>query len=91
MRGFEPPCARCDGTLPAEERERWALLEAAADAADAAKQLPLRERNLGVAVAVRTLQLSAVEVVASWLPELYEGERFAEDAEVFRLDPPRRR
>lgn len=87
---FGARCARCQGTLPTEEQERWALLDAAAAAADAAKKLPPRQRSLEVAVGVRTLQLSAAELVASWQPHLFEGERFTEDAEAFRLDPPQR-
>ena len=61
---FDAPCGRCAGVLPPEEQERWALLEAAAEAADAAKKLVPHLRNMDVALRALTLQHSAVEVVS---------------------------
>ena len=74
--GFWCHCERCVGTLPAGEQERWAMLEEAAAAADALG----KPRPATVDPAVVALQTRAAELVASWLPALAEGERFAEDA-----------
>lgn len=63
---FEAPCKRCAGVLPPEEQERWALLEAAAEAADAAKKLAPHQRNMDVALRALILQHSAVEVVSRY-------------------------
>lgn len=74
--GFWCKCARCEGTLPAVEKERWALLEEAAAAADACG----KPRPAQVDREVAALQARASEMLASWMPGLCEGERFSEDA-----------
>ena len=79
--GFQPVCPRCSGTLPAPEQELWALLEAAAGAADAAKRLPTRSPE--AMMAALPLQQSAAEALACSMPCLVEAERFAEDASFF--------
>jgi hypothetical protein len=80
--GFEPACPRCSCTLPAAEQELWALLEAAAGAADAAKKLPIRSSE--AVMAALPLQRSAAEALACSMPCLAEGDRFAEDVSFFR-------
>jgi hypothetical protein len=87
--GFSEPCARCQGSLPPEEQERWDLLEAASVAADLAERQPPRRRTTQVAMTVLPLLVSAEQVVEGWLPNLAEGHRFASLAEVYRLDAPR--
>ena len=76
--GFACRCARCEGSLPADEAELWATLEAAAAVADAARP---RQREVDPAVA--EAQRRAAAAVQRRLPHLAEGERFAEDAAYF--------
>ena len=63
--------------LPTAEMERWAQLEEAAVAADALG----KPRPKGVDPKVVTQQVRAAELLADWLPDLAEGERFRKDAE----------
>jgi len=77
--GFWCRCSRCEGTLPTREKQRWALLEEAAAAADGAKPRPSV-----VDPSIVTLQLQAAKALDSWLPWLAEGARFKEDAAYFR-------
>ena len=81
--GFPRACLRCEGTLPPEEQELWALLEAAAFAADTARAVT--PRTVDAAMLALPLQVCAAEAVSILLPSLVEGERFAEDIEFFRL------
>ena len=75
--GFWCRCPRCEGTLPATDLRRWALLEEAAAAADALG----KPRPKTVDPAVVALQRRAAEVIGVWLPDLAEGARFTESAE----------
>ena len=87
--GFSEPCARCQGSLPPEEQERWDLFEAASVAADLAERQPPRRRTMELAMTVLPLLVSAAEAIECWLPNLAEGHRFASLAEVYRLNAPR--
>ena len=77
--GFWCRCARCEGTLPQAELGRWSLLEEAAASADALGK-PSQQSAQPALVA---LQARAAALVAEWLPDLAEAERFAEDAEYY--------
>ena len=75
--GFWCRCPRCEGTLPATDMRRWALLEEAAAAADALG----KPRPKTVDPAVVALQRRAAEVLGVWQPDLAEGARFTKSAE----------
>lgn len=82
--GFSCVCPRCEGTLAAVDADMWALFEEAATAADAARQRP----RLADAHTVY-LQCRAAGMMHRWCPLLFEGERFAEDATLFREAAPK--
>ena len=78
--GFWCRCARCELILPDAERDNWVLLEEAAAAADAVGK---PASPAAVDSGLVALQRRAAGLLAGWLPDLVEGERFSEDADYY--------